>query len=81
MNGDRPRRAQFLRDLIADFGVDGVIGERLMFCDQWCVEHYMNKADLKEVGVPFLQLDREYNARSAGQLRTRVQAFLETMGK
>ncbi len=81
MNGDQPRRAKFLSDLIREFQVDGVIGERMMFCDFWCAEHYMNKLDLKEAGVPFLQLDREYITSGKGQLRTRIQAFLETIGK
>jgi bcr-type benzoyl-CoA reductase subunit C len=81
MNGDQPRRQQFLQDMIREFEVDGVIGERMLFCDFWCAEHYMNKMDLKEVGVPFLQLDREYITSGKGQLMTRIQAFLETMGK
>ncbi|MFO8102031.1 MAG: 2-hydroxyacyl-CoA dehydratase family protein [Dehalococcoidia bacterium] len=78
--GDQPRRAQFMRDLIKDFKVDGVVGERLLFCDSWLMEHYMNKQDLKELGVPFLQLDREYILAGKGQLRTRMQAFLEMIG-
>lgn len=81
MNGDQPRRAQFLRNLIDTFQVDGVIGERMLFCDFWCTEHYMNRLDFKEVGIPFIQLDREYILSGKGQLRTRIQAFLETMGK
>jgi len=78
--GDQPRRRQFLMDMIRDFKVDGVIGERLLFCDPWVVEHYMNDQDLKEAGVPFLKLDREYILSGKGQLRTRVQAFLEMLG-
>ncbi len=81
MNGDQPRRAKFLNDMIREFAVDGVVGERMLFCDFWCSEHYMNNADLKEAGVPFLQLDREYTLSAKGQLRTRIQAFLETMGR
>lgn len=81
MNGDQPRRAQFIRDLVQQFQVDGVVGERILFCDFWCAEHYMNKHDLREAGVPFIQLDREYIQSGTGQLRTRIQAFLETMGK
>ncbi len=81
MYGDQPRRREYLMNMVREFDVDGVIGERLMFCDQWCVEHYMNKADFKEEGIPFLQLDREYISSGKGQLRTRIQAFLETMGK
>ncbi len=79
--GDQPRRIEFTREMIREFDVDGVIGERLLFCDQWMVEHYMTGFDLKEDGVPFLQLDREYILSGKGQLRTRVQAFLETLGR
>ena len=81
MNDDQPRRARFLKHMVEEFEVDGVIGERMLFCDFWCAEHYMNKLDLKDAGVPFLQLDREYVSSSMGQVRTRIQAFLETMGK
>jgi len=79
--GDQPRRIKFIKDMIRDFKVDGVIGERLLFCDPWVVEHYMNDLDLKEAGVPFLKLDREYILSGKGQIRTRVQAFLEMMGR
>jgi bcr-type benzoyl-CoA reductase subunit C len=79
--GDQEKRAKHIQDMIKDFKVDGVIGERLMFCDPWVVEHYMNRLDLKEIDVPFLKLDREYILSGRGQLRTRIQAFLEMMGR
>jgi bzd-type benzoyl-CoA reductase N subunit len=79
MYGDQPRRMAYTRELAKEFKVDGIIGERLLFCDQWVVEHYMTGQDLKEDGIPFLQLDREYILSGSGQLRTRVQAFLETL--
>ncbi len=79
--GSQPERMKFTRDLAKEFNVDGIIGERLLYCDSWLVEHYMTKFDLKEhnVGVPFLALDREYVLSGKGQIKTRVQAFLETM--
>jgi bcr-type benzoyl-CoA reductase subunit C len=81
MFGEQPRRYKFVRDMIREFRVDGVIGERLIFCDQWLVEHFMQGKDFKEAEIPFLELDREYVLSGTGQLRTRVQAFLEIMGK
>ena len=81
MFGEQPRRSKFVRDMVREFKVDGVIGERLIFCDQWLVEHFMQGKDFKEAGIPFLELDREYVLSGTGQLRTRVQAFLEIMGK
>jgi benzoyl-CoA reductase/2-hydroxyglutaryl-CoA dehydratase subunit BcrC/BadD/HgdB len=80
MYGNQPERIAFTRKMAEEFKVDGIIGERLQFCDNWLVEHYMTKYDLREHGdIPFLQLDREYILSGKGQIKTRVQAFLETM--
>jgi benzoyl-CoA reductase/2-hydroxyglutaryl-CoA dehydratase subunit BcrC/BadD/HgdB len=79
MYGDQPRRIAFTREMAREFRVDGIIGERLLFCDQWVVENYMTGLDLEEDGIPFLALDREYVLSGEGQLRTRVQAFLEQL--
>jgi bcr-type benzoyl-CoA reductase subunit C len=81
MYGEQESRSTFVRELYKEFNCDGIIGERLNFCDQWLVEHFMLDHDLKEESIPFLKLDREYVTSGAGQTRTRVQAFLETMGK
>jgi len=79
MFGDYPRRADFVRDMVREFKVDGIIGERLIFCDLWALEHYLQAKESKAGGVPYLILDREYLLAGIGQLRTRVQAFLETI--
>ena len=79
--GAHERRAGFVRDMIREFKVDGVISERLMFCDGWAYEHYMSDKEYKDEGVPNLMLDREYLLGAVGQLRTRVQAFLESTGR
>jgi len=75
------QRTAYIRQMIRDFDVDGVILERLMFCDSWGWEQYRLHHTFKEWNVPLLMLDREYTLGGQGQLRTRVQAFLETMGR
>jgi len=75
------RRTRFVIAMCRKFNCDGIVGEKMMFCDQWNVEHYLLGRDLKEAGIPFLSLEREYLTSGTGQLRTRVQAFIETMGK
>jgi len=81
MMGDQPRRSEFVRNMARDFRVDGIIGERLAFCDMWMVELFMLTSDLKEDNIPFLKLEREYTMSGSGQIATRVQAFLEAMGR
>ena len=77
--GEYQRRVRFVTDMCRDFSVDGIIGERLASCDVHAGEHYMIKSDLKEAGIPFMSFEREYVPTFKGQLRTRIQAFLESM--
>ena len=58
---------------------DGLVGERLIFCQPWGTERVATNLELKESGLPSLWLDREYLPGGIGQMRTRVQAFLESM--
>ncbi len=75
------KRSDYIRNMIRDFKVDGVIFERLTFCDVWGFEQFPIVNDFKEWDIPLLLLDKEYTLSAVGQLRTRVQAFLETMGR
>ena len=66
--------------LAKDFGAEGIIYEAMKFCDFWAFErtlvsHIMNE----EYGWPVLSIDRPYAAKSSGQLRTRLQAFVESL--
>ena len=72
-------RSEYVRSMIKDFNVDGAIFERLTFCEVWGFEQYSMTNDFKEWNVPLLCMDREYTLTGVGQLRTRVQAFLETL--
>jgi benzoyl-CoA reductase/2-hydroxyglutaryl-CoA dehydratase subunit BcrC/BadD/HgdB len=72
-------RNEYVMNMIRDYRVDGVILERLAFCDLWGFEGYLLDGDFKKIKLPFLSVEREYNQSSIGQLRTRVQALLETM--
>ena len=81
MWGDHPQRADYVKDMVRAFKVDGVICSAMKFCDFWGGEGFMVSQDLKEEEIPTLVLEREYLLSAVGQLRTRVQAFLETMEK
>jgi len=79
--GDYERRIGLVKEMVRDFEVDGIILERLAFCDHWGFEQATIENDLKEADIPCLIMDREYILSGVGQLRTRVQAFLETLGR
>ena len=66
--------------LAKEFGAEGIIYEQMKYCDYWgferaLVSHIMHD----EYGWPVLSIDRLYNNGNSGQLRTRVQAFVESL--
>jgi benzoyl-CoA reductase/2-hydroxyglutaryl-CoA dehydratase subunit BcrC/BadD/HgdB len=78
MIGDFPRRWTGLRELVDAARADGVIFERIIFCDPWAADlhNILRRAKLEDA-FPVLSLTREYNVVPTGQIRTRVQAFVE----
>lgn len=81
MYADFPRRQRKLLDMARATGVDGVIVEHLAFCETWGVDATMLVRSFRAQGIPALKLERDYRLSSIGQIRTRVQAFIESMGK
>ncbi len=74
-------RADFLREMAERFKVDGVIFQKIRYCDLWGGESIYLEKILKELNIPLLSLEREYTLSGVGQLKTRVQAFLERIGR
>jgi len=79
MTDGHAERAEFMMHLIKEFNVDGVILQRMKFCAVWWAEIFMLRDRLKEEGIPFLDLEREYVLGGVGQMKTRVQTFMEIL--
>lgn len=74
-------RNDYIKDMAEQFNVDGVIFQRMRYCDLWGGQILTLRQELKEAGIPLLELEREYILGSTGQLKTRAQAFLERIGR
>ncbi|MBO4914725.1 MAG: 2-hydroxyacyl-CoA dehydratase [Oscillospiraceae bacterium] len=74
-------RKEYVKGIAEEYHADGIIYEQVKFCDPWAYERTLGSAMLREdYGWPVLSIDRPYNAAaSSGQLRTRVQAFIESI--
>ncbi|MDA3896015.1 MAG: 2-hydroxyacyl-CoA dehydratase family protein [Desulfobacteraceae bacterium] len=81
MMEDFDRRLKTIIDTVKEYKVDGVVIEIIKFCDLWGVDSMPMVSALRKEGIPVLKLEREYSMGGEGQLRTRVQAFIESMGK
>ena len=73
-------RRDYVRKLVEDYNADGVMYEQLKFCEYWGYERALASYVMtNDYGVPTAAVDRQYTASASGQLRTRVQAFVESL--
>ena len=72
------KRYDFLKELIDEFDVEGVIYFNLKYCHPCVYESFTFKNKLEE-DIPVLILEAEHSLSGMGQLRTRVQAFIEML--
>ena len=73
-------RNDYVKDMAERFNVDGIIYQRMQYCDLWGGQVLTLRQEMHEHEIPFLELEREYILGATGQLKTRAQAFLESIG-
>jgi benzoyl-CoA reductase/2-hydroxyglutaryl-CoA dehydratase subunit BcrC/BadD/HgdB len=78
MIGAFAERHAELRALATRARADGILFQRMLFCDPWGVDqHNLRRRSAAPGGIPVLTLVREHGGVPTGQLRTRVQALIE----
>lgn len=70
-------RMDYMLEKAHEYSVDGIVYEVMKFCDLWGWEVLKSEGAAKEAGIPLLKIEREYSFMGEGQMRTRVQAFVE----
>ncbi len=68
-----------IKKMIKEYRVDGVISQIIRYCVPYAHDLPLITQRLQEIGIPILSLDVEYGTSGSGQVRTRVQAFLEML--
>ena len=73
-------RKQRIADLAKEYHSDGVIIASNKFCEYWSYERVIDTVILKrDFGLPVCSIEKEYINSASGQLRTRFQAFVESV--
>lgn len=72
-----PTRSAHALQIARDAHADGVIHYALQFCSPYQMEARGLERHLEAEGIPVLQIDTDYGMGDVGQLRTRVEAFVE----
>jgi benzoyl-CoA reductase/2-hydroxyglutaryl-CoA dehydratase subunit BcrC/BadD/HgdB len=74
-------RIEDIKQLIKDYNVDGVILYTLSFCQPYEVEAMKIQKELKKEKVPRILITTDYTSEDVGQLKTRIEAFIEMIKK
>ena len=74
-----PGRVEDIIRLAEAYHADGVIDCSLKFCGLYDIEKRSVSQALKAKDIPVLSLETDYEDSDAGQLRTRIEAFVEML--
>ncbi|MFX1363291.1 MAG: 2-hydroxyacyl-CoA dehydratase subunit D [Promethearchaeota archaeon] len=70
-------RFKTLKRLAKKYNVDGILNIAQKFCEPVLYSHPYISKKFKELGIPYLFVEMEYNRESYKQLTTRFEAFAE----
>ncbi len=81
MNQDKIQgRRSYVDQLAREYHADGIVYQQMKFCDPWAYERMVGTQVLRQdYHYPVLSVDRPYAVGNSGQLRTRMQAFVESV--
>jgi benzoyl-CoA reductase/2-hydroxyglutaryl-CoA dehydratase subunit BcrC/BadD/HgdB len=67
---------KYAQEMTREFRVQGLVYKTLLYCDPW---NFEARRLQEALGIPMLHLDTDYSTENREQMRTRVEAFLETL--
>ena len=71
-------RLDYLIKLARDFNVDGIVWYQLMYRSSYDIQSfYFEKLVKKELDIPMLKIESDYDVSERGPLRTRIETFVE----
>jgi len=74
-----PDRLNHIEEMVETYRADGVIHYGLQFCQPYSMESMNIENALKARNIPTLCVETDYSMEDAGQLQTRVEAFIELL--
>ena len=74
-----PSRLDHIEEIYRKTAAQGVIHYGLQFCQPYIMESIPVEKALEAKGIPTLRIETDYSMEDAGQLKTRVEAFLELL--
>jgi benzoyl-CoA reductase/2-hydroxyglutaryl-CoA dehydratase subunit BcrC/BadD/HgdB len=77
MRNSAKKRLDFVLKLIDNFNVSGIIWYELLYCETYDIESYYFAEEMGKRDIPMLILESGYSTADTGQMKTRIDAFIE----
>jgi len=74
-------RYDHIKEMAEKYKADGVLHYSLQFCQPYQGEAIPFEKNLENEGIPVLNLETDYSQEDVGQLKTRIEAFIERIKK
>ena len=74
-----PDRLDHIKEMVEAYNVDGVIHYGLQFCQPYIMESIPVEKVLEKNSIPILRVETDYSMEDVGQLKTRIEAFIEQL--
>jgi benzoyl-CoA reductase/2-hydroxyglutaryl-CoA dehydratase subunit BcrC/BadD/HgdB len=74
-------RKDHINQMARDYNADGVIHYALQFCQPYQIEAGPIERKLETEHIPVLRLETDYSQEDIGQIKTRIEAFVERISQ
>lgn len=74
---------EHVESMAKEYKADGVIHYALQFCSPYTIESFAVEVEknLTAKGISSMRIETDYSQEDVGQLKTRVESFLELLKK
>jgi benzoyl-CoA reductase/2-hydroxyglutaryl-CoA dehydratase subunit BcrC/BadD/HgdB len=76
-----PDRLTHIREMYKNYKADGIVLYGIQFCTPYSIEAIGIEKELENNGIPAIRIETDYSQEDIGQLKTRLQAFIERVSK
>lgn len=75
------KRYEHIKEMAKKYKADGVLHYSIQFCQPYQIEAISVEKNLEKEGIPVLNIETDYSQEDIGQLKTRIEAFIERIKK
>lgn len=72
-------RLEHIKSMAKEYKADGVVLYGLNFCSPYLIESLNVEKELEDAGIPAIRIETDYSQEDTGQIKTRIEAFIERL--